>query len=93
MTRKGISNSKLKSSSHLKLKFTVHLFLRFQTNAFRVPSFISASNFRLKIANLMRKRETFDAIFLRVAFRKYRPTVGTSSKFDFANCWLIDNPH
>ena len=24
---------------------------------------------------------------LRVAFRKYRPTVGTSSKFDFAHFW------
>ena len=29
---------------------------------------------------------------LRVAFRKYRPTVGTSWKFDFAHIWLIDNP-
>ena len=29
---------------------------------------------------------------LRAAFRKYRPTVGTSSKFDFAHIWLIDNP-
>ena len=29
---------------------------------------------------------------LRAAFRKYRPTVGTSSKFDFAHFWLIDNP-
>ena len=28
---------------------------------------------------------------LRAAFRKYRPTVGTSSKFDFAHFWLIDN--
>ena len=29
---------------------------------------------------------------LRAAFRKYRPTDGTSSKFDFAHFWLIDNP-
>ena len=29
---------------------------------------------------------------LRAALRKYRPTVGTSSKFDFAYFWLIDNP-
>ena len=29
---------------------------------------------------------------LRAAFRKYRPNVGTSSKFDFAHFWLIDNP-
>ena len=29
--------------------------------------------------------------YLRAAFRKYRPTVGTSSKFDFAHIWLIDN--
>ena len=29
---------------------------------------------------------------LRAAFRKYRPTVGTRSKFDFAHIWLIDNP-
>ena len=28
---------------------------------------------------------------LRAAFRKYRPTVGKNSKFDFAHCWLIDN--
>ena len=27
---------------------------------------------------------------LRAAFRKYRPTIGTSSKFDFAHFWLID---
>ena len=31
------------------------------------------------------------AFLLRAAFRKYRPTVGTSSKFDFAHFWLIDN--
>lgn len=30
----------------------------------RVPSFISTSNIRLKIANLIRKREKFDAISL-----------------------------
>ena len=29
---------------------------------------------------------------LKAAFRKYRPTVGTNSKFDFAHFWLIDNP-
>ena len=29
---------------------------------------------------------------LRAAFRKYRLTVGSSSKFDFAHFWLIDNP-
>ena len=31
-------------------------------------------------------------LYLRAVFSKYRPTVGTSSKFDFAHFWLIDNP-
>ena len=31
-------------------------------------------------------------VVLRAAFRKYRPTVGTSSKLDFAHIWLIDSP-
>ena len=38
------------------------------------------------------KKETFFSRLLRAAFRKYRPTVGTSSKFDFPHIWLIDNP-
>ena len=29
---------------------------------------------------------------LRAAFRKDRPNIGTSSKFDSAHFWLIDNP-
>ena len=28
---------------------------------------------------------------LRAAFRENRPKVGTSSKFDFAHFWLVDN--
>ena len=65
MARKDISNYKLTSSSHLKLKFTVHSsFFAYKPTPARVPSFISASNIRLKIANLMRKREKFDAISL-----------------------------
>ena len=65
MAGKDFSNYKLTSSSQLELKFTVHFFLRFQTNASSSPwSFISVSHIRLKIANLMRKREKFDAICL-----------------------------
>ena len=42
--------------------------------------------------NLCEQSVKKSTILLRVAFRKYRPTVGTSSKFDFAHIWLIDNP-
>ena len=45
-------------------------------------------------AVLDRKQATLDYqnSNLRAAFRKYRPTVGTSLKFDFAHFWLINNP-
>ena len=62
MDRKDISNYKLTSSSHLKLKFEYISFFAFKPTAARVPSFISASNIRLKIENLMKKREKIDAI-------------------------------
>ena len=35
----------------------------------QVPSFISASNIRLKIVNLIRKREKFDAISLSLKYQ------------------------
>ena len=31
-------------------------------------------------------------LYLRAAFSKYQPTIGTISKFDFAHFWLIGNP-
>ena len=42
----------------------------FKPTPARVPSFISASNIRLKIANLMRKRENFGAISLSLKYQK-----------------------
>ena len=56
MARKDISSYKLTGS--FSFCFT------FKPTPARVPSFISASNICLKIANLMRKREKFDAISL-----------------------------
>ena len=56
MARKYISNDKLTGSFSFRFAF--------KPTPARVPSFISASNIRLKIANLTRKRETFDAISL-----------------------------
>ena len=56
MARKDISNYKLTGSFSFCFAF--------KPMSAQVPSFMSASNIRLKIANLMTKREKFDAISL-----------------------------
>ena len=59
----------------------------------QVPSFISASNIRLKIANLIRKREKFDAISLSLKYQngppvtyKHSTDVGVKQHTCFISC-------
>ena len=62
-----------------------------QTNLFwreiKIKKMYLKSNTRQENFRTFEERD-----ILRAAFRKYRPTVGTSSNFDFAHFWLIDNP-
>ena len=59
----------------------------------QVPSFISASNIRLKIANLIRKREEFAAISLSLKYQngppvtyKHSTDVGVKQHTCFISC-------